>query len=58
MELYHTKEYKGTTTIDEYMANAPKLYHTKEYKGTTTAGTRKQCSNDYIIPKNIRELQP
>ena len=34
------------------------LYHTKEYKGTTTNAIGKTVFLNYIIPKNIRELQP
>ena len=55
--LYHTKEYKGTTTLEGLYIYFRELYHTKEYKGTTTKNGQHQEGYYYIIPKNIRELQ-
>ncbi len=34
------------------------LYHTKKYKGTTTHLHYSFLNLYYIIPRNIRELQP
>ena len=37
-ELYHTKNYQGTTTHTRYRNMNFSLYHTKNYQGTTTPG--------------------
>ena len=36
IELYHTKNYQGTTTMAFDMYHPNPLYHTKNYQGTTT----------------------
>ena len=34
--LYHTKNYQGTTTLEQLRQKDIQLYHTKNYQGTTT----------------------
>lgn len=49
--LYHTKEYKGTTTDRVQYYRNEELYHTKEYKGTTTLIPCIIVYIDYIIQR-------
>ena len=41
LQLYHTKNYQGTTTWTGKTALRWLLYHTKNYQGTTTAAIRR-----------------
>ena len=38
IQLYHTKNYQGTTTYPLCGMPSHSLYHTKNYQGTTTFG--------------------
>ena len=58
-QLYHTKNYQGTTTSCPHLDGARQLYHTKNYQGTTTPSSpTSPPSMHYTIPRTTRELQP